>query len=90
MGRHARLLQQDVRRSKEKWEMGDLSPSRSEYHWNPSFATHQLCLSTIRLMDWADDHHIIIRSTFVTGRLNIRADALSRKKQFLKQEWSLV
>ncbi len=49
-----------------------------------------LCLNTIRLMDWADDHHIIIRSTFVPGRLNVRADALSRRNQILKQEWSLA
>ncbi len=49
-----------------------------------------LCLSTIRLLDWADEHRINIRSTFVPGCLNVKADALSRRNQIIKQEWSLL
>ncbi len=49
-----------------------------------------LCLNTIRLLDWADENRINIVSTFVPECLNVKADALSRRNQILKQEWSLL
>ncbi|MCS5643736.1 MAG: reverse transcriptase domain-containing protein, partial [Dehalococcoidia bacterium] len=48
-----------------------------------------LCFRTLRLLDWADNRGITLKSTFVPGRLNVKADALSRRKQVLKTEWSL-
>ncbi len=62
-----------------------------------SYINHQggtksksLCLQTIRLLDWADNHRITLKSSFVPGHLNVKADALSRQNQILKQEWSLL
>ncbi len=41
-----------------------------------------------RLGEEAEDAHN--NSTFVPGCLNVKADALSRRNQILKQEWSLL
>lgn len=44
---------------------------------------------TVALLDWTDSLGITLRSTYVPGRLNVKADSLSRRKQILKTEWSL-
>ena len=48
-----------------------------------------LCSRTLTLLDWADERGITLKSTYVPGRLNVKADALSRGNQIVKTEWSL-
>ncbi len=47
-------------------------------------------MNTIRLLDWGEKQRKTITSKFVPGCLNVKADALSRRNQILKQEWSLL
>ena len=44
---------------------------------------------TMQVLEWADSQNMTLRSQYVPGRLNVKADALSRRRQILKTEWSL-
>ena len=53
--------------------------------------THSLSLYrlTRELFQWASLHQVTLHVKYIPGRLNARADLLSRKGQIIKAEWSL-
>lgn len=49
----------------------------------------QLCMLAYNLLMWCREKGIRLRARHIPGRLNVLADALSRKGQMLHTEWSL-
>lgn len=60
-------------------------------HLNRQGGTHSrtLCDKTVALYLWSEQQNINLMSRFVPGRMNVTADMLSRKRQILKNEWSI-
>lgn len=48
-----------------------------------------LCMKTYDLLLWCRSRRIVLRARHIPGRLNVIADALSRKGQILHTEWTL-
>lgn len=48
-----------------------------------------LCMLTFQLLSWCISKQIVLRARHIPGRLNVIADALSRKGQILHTEWTL-
>lgn len=49
----------------------------------------QLCMLTYKLLSWCRENEILLRARHIPGRLNVLADALSRRGQLLHTEWTL-
>ena len=49
-----------------------------------------LCALLWRLLSWCNRRQIVLRARHIPGRLNVIADKLSRSKQVIQTEWSLL
>lgn len=49
----------------------------------------QLCMLAFQLLRWCAERGIRLRARHIPGRLNVLADALSRRGQMLHTEWSM-
>ena len=49
-----------------------------------------LCALLWRLLSWCNHRQIVLRARHIPGRLNVIADKLSRSKQVIQTEWSLL
>ena len=49
-----------------------------------------LCALLWRLLSWCNRRQIVLRARHIPGRLNVIADKLSRNKQVIQTEWSLL
>jgi hypothetical protein len=61
------------------------------YIKNQGGGTHSRILSNLtgQMLDWTQSNQIVLSAKHVPGRLNTRADKLSRAEQLLPGEWSL-
>ena len=49
-----------------------------------------LCALLWRLLLWCNQRQIVLRARHILGHLNVIADKLSRHKQVIQTEWSLL
>ena len=55
-----------------------------------SMKSGSLCALVCRLLLWCNQREIVLRASHIPGHLNVIADKLSRHKQVIKTEWSLL